>query len=117
MEDRLKTVRVFPQLDVNIMKEEMGDGGGGGGGGGSGALELKQQSAQNEKLRQTLVNMRDLMAHEKNVGMKMAKDLEEKTAENADLGKHNSRLTAQNEELEGTIAELQEQVRAVNDHF
>ena len=100
-------------MDVNIMKEEMGDGtgGGGGGGGGSGALELKQQSAQNEKLRQTLVNMRDLMAHEKNVAMKMAKDLEEKTTENVELAKQNSRLTSQNEELEGTISELQEQVR------
>ena len=94
------------------MKEEMGDGSGGGGGGGSGGgLELKQQLAQNEKLRQTLVNMRDLMAHEKNVAMKMTKDLEEKTAENAELVKHNSRLTTQNEELEGTISELQEQVR------
>ena len=89
-----------------------GSGGGGGGGGGSGGgLELKQQLAQNEKLRQTLVNMRDLMAHEKNVAMKMTKDLEEKTAENAELVKHNSRLTTQNEELEGTISELQEQVR------
>ena len=87
----------FLQLDVNIMKEEMGDGtgGGGGGGGGSGALELKQQSAQNEKLRQTLVNMRDLMAHEKNVAMKMTKDLEEKTAEGAELAKHNAKLTSQ----------------------
>ena len=96
------------------MKEEMGDGsdGGGGGGGGSGGLELKQQSAQNEKLRETLVRMRDLMAHEKNVGKKMAKDLEEKSAENADLTKHNSKLTAQNEEYEGTISELQEQVDA-----
>ena len=96
------------------MKEEMGDGSGGGGGGGGGSggggLELKQQLAQNEKLRQTLVNMRDLMAHEKNVAMKMTKDLEEKTAENAKLAKHNSTLTTQNEELEGTISELQEQV-------
>ena len=95
------------------MKEEMGDGsagGGGGGGSGGGGLELKQQLAQNEKLRQTLVNMRDLMAHEKNVAMKMTKDLEEKTAENAKLAKQNSTLTTQNEELEGTISELQEQV-------
>ena len=99
------------------MKEEMGDGSGGGGGGGGsggGGLELKQQLAQNEKLRQTLVNMRDLMAHEKNVAMKMTKDLEEKTAENAKLAKQNSALTTQNEELEGTISELQEQVRVGN---
>ena len=49
-------------------------------------MELNQQSAQNEKLRQTLVNMQDLMAHEKNVGMKMAKDLEE-------IGKHQTKIT------------------------
>ena len=74
------------------MKEEMGGGGGGEGGGG---LELKQQSAQNEKLRETLVRMRDLMAHEKNAAMKMAKDLEEKTAEGAELARHNAKLTSQ----------------------
>ena len=79
---------------MSIMKEEMG-GGGGGSGGEGGGLELRQQSAQNEKLRETLVRMRDLMAHEKNAAMKMAKDLKEKTAEGAELAKHNAKLASQ----------------------
>jgi dynactin 1 len=101
------------------MKAEMGDdGGGGGGGGGEGGggggsgLEMKQQAAQNEKLRETLVRMRDLLAHEKNEGMKMSKDLEGKTTHAADLGKQNAKLSTQNEELEATISDLQEQVDA-----
>ncbi len=103
------------QVDLDIIKAEMGDGGGGGGGGGEAGIsnfEAKQQAAQNEKLRETLVRMRDLLAHEKNEAMKMTKDLEEKTTQAADLKKHNEKLIAQNEELEATIADLQEQVDA-----
>ena len=39
---------------------------------------MKQLTAQNEKLRDTLVKMRDLTAHEKSENMRLAKDLEEK---------------------------------------
>ena len=39
---------------------------------------MKQLSAQNEKLRDTLVKMRDLSAHEKSEIMRFTKDLEEK---------------------------------------
>ena len=42
------------------------------------AASIEQQEAQNEKLRETLVSMRDLSAHEKHELAKLAKDLEEK---------------------------------------
>ena len=49
--------------------------GGAGGGGGTGVtnFELKTLQAQNEKLRETLVSMRDLSAHEKHEIQKLAK--------------------------------------------
>ena len=65
--------------------------GGSGGGGSSGAsggegvgvtqFEVKALQAQNEKLRETLVSMRDLSAHEKHELGKLAKDLEDKVAQ------------------------------------
>jgi hypothetical protein len=60
-----------------------GGGGVGGGEGGSGVtqFEVKALQAQNEKLRETLVSMRDLSAHEKHELGKLAKDLEDKVAQ------------------------------------
>ena len=106
-------------LDLDIIKTEMGDGGEGGGGGeaGGGAavtnFEMKQQVAQNEKLRETLVRMRDLLAHEKNESQKLSKDLEEKTTANGKLTERCDKLAQQNDELEGQIADLQEQVSLI----
>lgn len=65
---------------------------------------------KNEKLRETLVKMRDLSAHEKSELMRLTKDLEEKQGQNAELTKSNEKLKSQNEELEATIGDLQEQV-------
>jgi hypothetical protein len=39
---------------------------------------MKQLLAQNDKLRDTLVKMRDLSAHEKSEIMRFTKDLDEK---------------------------------------
>ena len=41
------------------------------------SYEMKQLNAQNEKLRDTLVKMRDLAAHEKTENIRLIKDLEE----------------------------------------
>jgi hypothetical protein len=65
---------------------EGGSGGGssasgGEGGGGVTQFEVKALQAQNEKLRETLVSMRDLSAHEKHELGKLAKDLEDKVAQ------------------------------------
>ena len=63
------------------MMEGGGSGGGGESGGGVTQFEVKALQAQNEKLRETLVSMRDLSAHEKHELGKLAKDLEEKVAQ------------------------------------
>ena len=101
-------------LDLDIIKAEMGDEGGEGkeGGGGVTNFEMKQMQAQNEKLRETLVRMRDLLAHEKNENLKMSKDLEEKSKLTEELSTTNGKIKTQNDELEGTISDLQEQVDA-----
>ena len=102
------------QLDLDIIKAEMGDGGKSGSEteGGVTNFELKTLQAQNDKLRETLVSMRDLSAHEKHQLANVAKDLEEKVAELAVKTKDNEKLTKQVDELEMTIGDLQEQVDA-----
>merc|ERR1719410_1685835 len=75
-------------------------------------FELKTLQAQNEKLRETLVSMRDLSAHEKHQLAKFTKDLEEKVTELGSKTKDNEKLVKQVEELEQTIGDLQEQVDA-----
>merc|ERR1719410_2504463 len=75
-------------------------------------FELKTLQAQNEKLRETLVSMRDLSAHEKHQLSNLTKDLEEKVSELGEKSKTNEKLHNQVEELEQTISDLQEQVDA-----
>ena len=105
------------QLDLDIIKAEMGDeaktaDSGVSSSGGVTNFELKTLQAQNEKLRETLVSMRDLSAHEKHQLSKLTKDLEEKVTELATKTKDNDKLEKQVEELETTIGDLQEQVDA-----
>ena len=69
---------------------------------------------KNEKLRETLVKMRDLSAHEKSELMRLTKDLEEKQGQNTELTKLSDKLKTQNEELEATINDLQEQVAFIS---
>jgi len=71
------------QLELEAAREKIkklmeGGGGEGGGSGGVSQLEVKALQAQNEKLREKLVNMRDQSTHEK---QELAKDLEEKVAQ------------------------------------
>ena len=82
--------------------------------GGSGVtnFELKQLQAQNEKLRETLVRMRDLSAHEKSESIKIQKEVEELRAQNNDLNKSYEKCKTENETLEAQLNELQEQVDA-----
>ena len=100
-------------LDLDIIKTELGEGGGGGGEGqGVTTFELKALQAQNEKLRETLVSMRDLSAHEKHELSKLAKDLEEKVKDLSERTKEQEKLAKQVEQMEQTISDLQEQVDA-----
>jgi len=100
-------------LDLDIIKAEIGDGGKSGGEPGSVTqFELKALQAQNEKLRETLVSMRDLSAHEKHELSKLAKDLEEKVTDLGLKTKENEKLAKQVDDMEQTISDLQEQVDA-----
>merc|ERR1719481_1699428 len=100
-------------LDLDIIKAEIGDGGKSGGEVGSVTqFELKALQAQNEKLRETLVSMRDLSAHEKHELSKLAKDLEEKVTDLGLKTKENEKLSRQVNDMEQTISDLQEQVDA-----
>jgi len=99
-------------LDLEIIKAEIGQDGKMREDGGVTTFELKALQAQNEKLRETLVSMRDLSAHEKHEITKLTKDLEEKVAELAVKTKDLEKLSRQVEDMEQTISDLQEQVDA-----
>ena len=68
--------------------------------------------AQNEKLRETLVSLRDLSAHEKHELGKLSKDVEEKTKELTETRNAKDKVSKQLEEAQQTLADLQEQVDA-----
>ena len=98
-------------LDMDIIKAEMGD---------ETAttdgtithFEVKQLSAKNEKMHETLIRMRDLSAHEKSEILRLTKDLEAKTSEVTDLASKVERLQREKDGLDSTIGDLQEQVDA-----
>jgi dynactin 1 len=54
--------------------------------------------------------MRDLSAHEKHENQKLQKELDQKKSEIAELARTKEKLSARVEEMEHTIADLQEQV-------
>ncbi|XP_058118563.1 dynactin subunit 1 [Anopheles ziemanni] len=114
-------------LDLEILKAEMQEkvGSGGtitsGGGGGGGAIvgdavastyEFKQLEQQNARLRETLVRLRDLSAHEKHEIQKLEKELDTKKSEVAELQRTKEKFSAKIDELEAQLSDLQEQVDA-----
>lgn len=76
------------------------------------SYEIKQIQQQNLRLKETLVKMRDLSAHDKHEYQKLMKDMEQKNSEITELGKTKEKLSARVEALEQQIADLQEQVDA-----
>lgn len=74
------------------------------------SYEIKQIQQQNLRLKETLVKMRDLSAHDKHEYQKLMKDMEQKNSEITELGKTKEKLSARVEALEQQIADLQEQV-------
>ncbi|XP_015594869.1 dynactin subunit 1 isoform X2 [Cephus cinctus] len=101
-------------LDLEILRAEMSERAGGGGGTDTqpSTYEVKQLELQNNRLRETLVRMRDLSAHEKHEFQKLQKDLDQKKSEILELGRTKEKLSARVEEMEHQIADLQEQVDA-----
>jgi dynactin 1 len=71
---------------------------------------LKQLQQQNVRLRDTLVRLRDLSAHDKHEYQKLLKDIDQKKSEIVELGKTKEKLSARVEEMDQQIGDLQEQV-------
>lgn len=110
-------------LDLEIIKAEMqnkiasdGDSAAvissGGGGGGDRSYEIKQLEQQNTRLRETLVRLRDVTAHDKHEIQKMQKELETKTSEITELHQTKEKLSIKIDELEAQLIDLHEQVDA-----
>lgn len=100
-------------LDLEILRTEVSDRAAGGGSTtGVSSYEMKQLEQQNNRLRETLVRMRDLSAHEKHEFQKLQKDLDQKKSEILELGRTKEKLSARVEEMEHQIADLQEHVDA-----
>ncbi|CAB3232227.1 unnamed protein product [Arctia plantaginis] len=102
-------------LDLQLMKAEMEAGGNiqhpyveSGATG----YEMRQLQQQNVRLRDTLVRLRDLSAHDKHEMQKMHKDLEQYRSEIAELSRTKEKLSSRVEELEAQVADLREQVDA-----
>ncbi|XP_075211237.1 dynactin subunit 1 isoform X2 [Lycorma delicatula] len=97
-------------LDLELLKEELSDKGSGEACVSS--YQMKQLEQQNTRLRETLVRMRDLSAHEKHETQKLQRDLEAKRNEIVELTKGNEKLQARVGEMESQVADLHEQVDA-----
>lgn len=100
-------------LDLEIMKAEMSERAGDSSGEYSvSTYQMKQLEQQNTRLRDTLVRMRDLSAHEKHETQKLQRDLEAKRNETAELLKITEKLKNRVQELETQVTDLHEQVDA-----
>lgn len=76
------------------------------------SYEIKQLTQQNERLRETLVRLRDLSAHDKHEIQKISKELETKTSEVIELQQTKEKLSIKIDELETQLIDLHEQVDA-----
>ncbi|XP_066262436.1 dynactin subunit 1 [Euwallacea similis] len=102
-------------LDLQILKSEMEEralGASGGDQQGISTFEVNQLQQQNARLRETLVRLRDLSAHDKHEYQKLLKDIDQKKSEITELGKTKEKLSAKVEAMELQISDLQEQVDA-----
>ncbi|XP_037933138.1 dynactin subunit 1 [Teleopsis dalmanni] len=79
---------------------------------GMSTYEFKQLEQQNSRLKETLVRLRDLSAHDKHDIQKLTKELELKKSEVTELERTKEKLSTKIDELEATVADLQEQVDA-----
>ncbi|XP_017488856.1 PREDICTED: dynactin subunit 1 [Rhagoletis zephyria] len=108
------------QVDLELLRSEMqnkaetsiGEISGEGGVGGMSTYEFKQLEQQNLRLKETLVRLRDLSAHDKHDIQKLTKELELKKSEVAELERTKEKLSSKIDDLEATVADLQEQVDA-----
>ncbi|XP_034231656.1 dynactin subunit 1 isoform X2 [Thrips palmi] len=102
-------------VDLELLKAQMSETDGSSGSGdlsSATVFKVKQLEQQNARLHETIVRFRDLSAHDKHEFQKLQKDLDQRKSENAELSRTKEKLSSRVEELEGQIADLQEQVDA-----
>lgn len=111
-------------IDLDLIKAEMqnriGDGSVGnidgtkdiGNVAGVTSYEFKQLEQQNARLRETLVRLRDLSAHDKHEIQKITKELDTRKSEVAELHRTKEKLSSKIDELEAQLIDLHEQVDA-----
>lgn len=108
------------EVDLELLRSEMqnkaesaiGNISGGDDSPGLSTYEFKQLEQQNIRLKETLVRLRDLSAHDKHDIQKLSKELEMKRSEVTELERTKEKLSAKIDELEAIVADLQEQVDA-----
>lgn len=81
------------QLDLEILKAEVQNKGAGDQNAAANSYEFKQLESQNVRLRETLVRLRDLSAHEKHEIQKVTKELETKKSEVTELQRTKEKLS------------------------
>ncbi|XP_050534723.1 dynactin subunit 1 isoform X2 [Daktulosphaira vitifoliae] len=99
-------------VDLELLKAELEKGSGNDSEDGVNSFKVKQLEQQNLRLRETLVKLRDLSAHEKHQTQNLQREIEEKTKQCTDLQKSNDKLTARVQELTSQVNDLHEQVDA-----
>lgn len=103
------------QIDMELLRSEMQNRQdvavsgyiGNGGEGNITNFEFKQLEQQNQRLKETLVRLRDLSAHDKHDIQKLVKELEMKRSEVAELERTKEKLSTKIDELEANVADLQ----------
>ncbi|XP_045530157.1 dynactin subunit 1 isoform X5 [Pieris brassicae] len=111
-------------LDLQLMRAEMEAGGNiqnmtqghyqhpYAAGEGATGYEVRQLQQQNTRLRETLVCLRDLIAHDKHAMQRVHKDIDQYKSEIAELSRTKEKLSSRVEELEAQVGDLREQVDA-----
>lgn len=97
------------QLDMEIIKTEISEKGVDGA---ATNYQVKQLEQQNERLKEALVKLRDLSAHEKQEQIRTQKEVDRQKSEIAELSRTKEKLSSVVEDYEKQIAELKEQVDA-----
>lgn len=95
------------ELDHRILTTELSDPSSTGSGGGYRVQQLEQQ---NTKLKEGLVQLRDMVASMRHEQQQKQKELERTTAENVELVRVRSHMEERMQQAERTVSDLQEQL-------
>lgn len=107
--DSLKEKNEELTLDLELLRSEISEKGTDGV---AASFEIKQAEMQNERMKEALVKIRDMLNMEKQERQRSDKQLEKQEVELSGLRKDKERLTTQVSEYENELIDLKEQVDA-----